>query len=418
LEDSAISQTTAMSVQEFRSWFEKETNNIIKPLDREASELIEDTKKKMRPVQEACEALIKEGEREKEKGKSYRRSRVTKRLAQLFIDTLNNMQFPENVSYKTTETLVRDLRKTLSVIERERNIWFPRISPMFIMARRRIDAVLSRLYESVEKLNSFTSEKYVKAKSVTDCIAVAGNLTELQGELFKIEKEKNETESLISSVDKRIEETKQNILTIQQKNEVKALMALNSQAKELDRKVKRELQYLQKPFIKLQNLYHSGSVSIPTEELEKLNEYLAHPFSSLAKEELGYPVCKRILQRVDDAIKQEKLKIKTSRQKKALDQIEAIFKNDSLLELQQQCKQTYEQRKQLLAVGTIAAFKNHIASLRTTLKELERQKEHLTSKLSNLQSSRVEKKDKLETRKEELEKAAFDITRKNVQLSI
>jgi hypothetical protein len=407
-----------MSVQEFRNWFEKETKNIIKPLDREANGLIEDAKKRMRPVQDACESLIKESEKEKEKGKAYRRSRATRRLGQLFIDTLNNVHFPEDTSYETTETLVKDLRRALSAIERERRIWFPRISPMFIMARRKIDALLSRLDDSVEKLNSFISEKYAKAKSVIDCASAAANLAEMQDELSKTEKEKNEMESLIASLSKRIEEAKQGILTIQQKNEMKALMDLNSQAEELDRKVKRELRYLQKPFIKLQNLYHSGTVSIPTEELERLNEYLAHPFFSLAKEESGYPVLKRILRRVDEAIKQEKLKIKTSRQKKALDQIEAIFKNDSLRELQRQCKQTYEQRNQLLVDGTIAAFKNQIITLRTTLKELERQREHLTSKLSNLESSQMGKKDKLETRKKELEKAVLDITGKNVLLNV
>jgi len=49
-----ISQTATMSIQEFRNWFEKETANIIKPLDKEANGLIEDAKKKMRQVQEAC----------------------------------------------------------------------------------------------------------------------------------------------------------------------------------------------------------------------------------------------------------------------------------------------------------------------------------------------------------------------------
>jgi DNA repair exonuclease SbcCD ATPase subunit len=407
-----------MSIQEFRNWFEKETTNIVKPLDKEANGLIEDVKKKIRQAQEACEGLIKECEREIEKGKAYHRSRVAKKLAQLFIDTLNNVHFPESISHKTTEILVKDLKKALSTIERERNIWFSRISPLFIMARRKIDVVLSRLYESVEKLESFTSERYVKAKNVTDCITAADNIAELQNELLKIEREKNETESTISSVDKQIEETKQKILNIQQKDEVKTLIAINRQAKELDRKVKRELQYLQKPFVKLQNLYHSGTVSIPTEELEKLNEYLAHPSSTLAKEEQGYPVCKKILQRVNEAIKQEKLKIKTSRQKKALDQIDAILKNDSLSELQRQCTQVYQQRKQLLATGSIATFKNQTTNLKASFKELERQKEHLISKLSNLQNSHKEKKDRLETRKKELEKATSDITRKNVRLNV
>lgn len=413
-----ISQSVTMTVQEFHKWFEKETADIVKPLDKEANGLIEDAKKKIRQVQEACEGLIKECERGIEKGKAYRRSRVAKKLAQLFIDTLNNVHFPENTSHKTTESLIKDLKRAFSTIERERNVWFPRISPLFIMARRKIDAVLSRLYESVGKLESFASEKYVKAKSVTDCIESADNITELQNELSKIEKERTETETAISSVNRRIEETKQDILGIQQKDEVKALMAINRQAKELDRKVKRELQYLQKPFIKLKNLYHSGSVSVPTEELEKIDQYLAHPFSTLAEEEQGYPVCKKILHRVDETIKQEKLKIKTSRQKKALDQIEVIFKKDSLLDLQLQCKQIYQQRKQLLATGNIATLKNQTVSLKTTLRELERQKEHLTSKLSNLQNNHKEKKDALEARKKELEKAAFDLTRKNVRLSV
>jgi hypothetical protein len=407
-----------MPVQEFRNLFEKETANIVKPLDKEANGLIEDTKKKMRQVQEACESLIKESEREIEKGKAYRRSRVTKRLAQLFIDTLNNVHFPDNVSYRTTEVFIKDLKKALSAIERERNIWFPRISPLFIMARRKIDVVLSRLYEAVEKLDSFTSEKYVKAKNVTDCIAAADNIVELQDELSKIEMEKNETESAISSIDRRIEETKQGIFVIRQKDEVKALIAINHQAKELDRKIKRELQYLQKPFIKLKNLYHSGTVSVPIEEIETINQYLAHPYSTLAKEEQGYPVCKKILQRVNEAIRQEKLKIKTSREKKALDQIEVILKNDSLLDLQQQCKQVYQQRNQLLSAGNIAELRQQTVNLKAELKELERQREHWTSKLSNRQNRYKEKKEKLETRKKELEKAAFDITRKNVKLSV
>jgi chromosome segregation ATPase len=286
------------------------------------------------------------------------------------------------------------------------------------MTRRRIDVFLSRLYESVEKLSAFNSEKYVKAKNVTNCISAADNISELQNELSKIEREENETGSVISSVDRRIEETRQGILAIRQKDEVQALLAVNHQARELDRRVKRELQYLQKPFIKLKNLYHSGTVAVPTEELEQINQYLAHPFSALAKEETGYPVCKKILQRVDETIRQEKLKIKTTRQKKALDQIEVILKNDSLHDLQRQCTQVYQQRKQLLATGTIAALKNQTDSLRATLKELERQKEHLTSQLSNLQNSRKEKKERLGTRIKELEKTAFDITRKNVRVSV
>ena len=256
-----------MSVQEFRKWFEKETANLVKPLDKEATALIDDVKKKISQVEEACRNLIKECEREKEKGKAYRRARVAKKLAQLFIDTLDKTTFPEQISFNSTEILSKDLKKALSTIERERNMWFERISPLFIMARRRIDVALSRLSESIEKLDSFISEKYAKARTVTQCLSTADGIVELRNESERIEKEKNDTESAISSVNKEIEEMKQKILSIQQKDEIKELIAINHQARELDRKVKQELRYLQKPFIKLQNLYHSGAVSVPAEEI-------------------------------------------------------------------------------------------------------------------------------------------------------
>jgi DNA repair exonuclease SbcCD ATPase subunit len=407
-----------LSVQEFGKWFEKETSNSVKPLDKEATGLIDDVKKKMSQMQEASRNLIKECEREMEKGKAYQRARVAKRLAQFFIDTLDKISFPEQISYMTTESLMKDLKRAISTIERERNLWFQRISPLFIMARRRIDTFLSRLIESTEKLSSFVSERYVKAKTVTDCFATAEDVAELRSELEKIEKEIHDAESAISSVSKEIESAKEKILSVRHKDEMKELTVINRQAQELDRKIKHELRYLQKPFIKLQNLYHSGDVSVPKEEIEKLNEYLARPFPTLAKEEQGYPVCKKILQKINETIEQEKLRIKSSRQKKAQDQINAILNNDVLLSLQQQCKQLYERRRRLLATGNIAAFKNEIIILKTTLKELERQREHLASKLSNLQNHQNERKDKLALRKKELEKTVLDITKKNVRLSI
>lgn len=194
-----ISQTVTLSVQEFRSWLEKETSNMIKPLDKEAAGLIDEVKKKISQVQEASRGLIKESEREIEKGKAYRRARVAKKLAQLFIDTLNNIKFPEQTSFRNTEALVKELKKSLSTIERERHIWFDRISPMFIMTRRKIDVVIGKLFESVEKLDSFISEKYMKAKSITDCFSSADTIAELRSEADRIEKEKNDTQSAISS---------------------------------------------------------------------------------------------------------------------------------------------------------------------------------------------------------------------------
>ena len=406
-----------MPIQEFGKWFEKETANIVKPLDKEAASLIDDVKKRINQTKEDCDRLIKECEKEIEKGKTFRRSRVAKRLATFFIDTLNKIVFPEQVSLENAEALLKDLRKAFSTIERERNIWFPRISPMFIMARRKIDAILTRLFDAIDKLNSFTLEKYARIKSISDGFATAHSIAELQIELGKLEREKHETKSAIASVNRAVEEAKQKILVIQQKDEMKELMETNNQARELSRRVRVELRYVQKPFIKLQNLYHSGDAIITKEETEKLTEYLAKPFSALAKEEQGYPVLKGILRKINESIESDKLKLKGSRQRKAQDQIGSLLK-DTLIPIQQQCKQVYARRKQLLTSSTIANFQNEVTRLQAAIREHERQMNHLNSRLANVEGNIKEKGDKTEKHKTELEKTVFDVTKKTVRLKV
>jgi DNA repair exonuclease SbcCD ATPase subunit len=412
-----ISATIEMPVQEFGKWFEKETANIVKPLDKEANTLIEDVKKRISQAKEDCDRLIKECEREIEKGKTFRRSRVAKRLATFFIDTLNKIVFSEQVSFGNTEVLLKDLKRAFSTIEREKSIWFPRISPMFIMARRKIEATLSRLFDAIDKLDSFTSEKYARVKSISNGLTIARTIVELQSELEKLEMEENETEASVASVNKAIEEAKQKILVIQQKDEMRELMEIDRQAHELNRSVKHELRYVQKPFIKLQNLYHSGDAIITKEETEKLNAYLANPFSALAMEEQGYPVLKRVLEKINESIEHEKLKLKGSRQRKAQDQIESLLK-DALVSIQQHCKQVYTRREQLSTSGKIANFQDEVNALQTVIKEHELQMDHLNSKLANFERNIKEKKDKLERHRTELQKTVFDLTKKNIKLKV
>lgn len=407
-----------MPFQEFEKWFEKETANLVKPLDNEASKMIDDVRKKINQVKEDCESLIKECEREIEKGKAYHRARVTRRLATFFIDTLSKINFPQQVSLETTETFVKDLKKVFSVVGRERNIWFPRISPLFIIARRKIDMSLGRLFDLIEKLDAFTKEKYSKVKGVVDGFTIARNIVQLQGELEKLEKETHETRTAVSSLTKEIQEKQQRILAIEQREEMQELLQINSQLHELNRKAKYELRYVQKPFVKMQNLYHSGDVAIPTEEHQKLAEYLRRPFFALAKEDDGYPLLKKILQRTSENMENNKIKLKTSRQKKAQEQIESILRNDALLQLQQQCKHLYQRRKQLLTSSSIVNLQNETATLKATLKEQERILNHLISKQSALENNKKEKEAKLEAYGKDLEKKVYEVTKKTVRLRV
>ena len=89
--------------------------------------------------------------------------------------------------------------------------------------------------------------------------------------------------------------------------------------------MKHTLRHLQKPFLKFQSLVQSPSYSLFLDATRKLGEYLSNPFEALATEEEGYPMLRRVLQKMDDAIAQGKLKLKKSRLRKAKDQIDNIL---------------------------------------------------------------------------------------------
>jgi len=61
------------------------------------------------------------------------------------------------------------------------------------------------------------------------------------------------------------------------------------------------------------------------DESEKLNEYLTKPFMAFVTEDEGCPVLKRILQKMEGAIAKGKIKLKSSRLRKAQKTDETAF---------------------------------------------------------------------------------------------
>jgi len=176
------------------------------------------------------------------------------------------------------------------------------------------------------------------------------------------------------------------------------------------------LRYLQKPFLKFQSLVLSSSYSLFLDETKKLNEYLSNPFEAFATEEEGYPMLKRILQKMDDAMAQGKLKLKKSRLRKAKDQADDILRKNALLSLHQSCKEALSKKQQLSTSGIITKSRNELAQLQKNLRDLQKRKELLDSRGAVLEKKIKENFEKIENQKRELEKIVLDLTNKKAQV--
>jgi hypothetical protein len=414
-----MSETLKIPLNNLKEWLEQETSTIIEPLKTEGTDKLNNIRDKLGDLEENCEKLFDDSENEmlKSNPKTYRRAREAYRLARNILETIDKITIPDEVSQQNLRTLFEDLKKMFSSIALERTKRYPRISPYFIIDRRRLDSALRKTSESLEELRFFLSNEYATVKTVEDVFSKINKLRQSIDELGTVEEHKKKIELKRQTLEKKITKSKQEIALIEEKDEASELDQINQKIKELEDKVKYNLRHFQKPFLKFQTLARSPSYSLQLAESEKLNEYLTKPFMAFVTEDEGYPVLKRILQKMEGVIAKGKIKLKSSRLRKAQKQMNNILRNDILIPLHKNCRQTFSQRQQLLTSETVVAIKKRSAHLQNILKELQKQRENVDSRNAILKNKHEKIVDKIENQKRELENIILEVANKNVRIT-
>ncbi|MFQ5836911.1 MAG: hypothetical protein ACE5HG_03565 [Candidatus Bathyarchaeia archaeon] len=414
-----MSETLKIPLDNLKEWLEQETSSLIEPLKAEGTDRLNNNRDKLNNLQEACEKLFDDSENEmlKSNPKTYRRAREAYRLTRNILDTIDKTTIPDEVSQQSLQLLCEDFKKMLSTVGRERAKRYPRISPYFIMDRRRIDIALKKTADSFEELRSFLSNEYATVKTVEDAFSKINKLLQSIDELSGVEEHKKKIELKREALEKKITESKHEIALIEEKDEAGELDQINQKIKELEDKVKHNLRHLQKPFLKFQTLARSPSYSLPSDETEKLNEYLIKPFMAFVTEDEGYPVLKRILQKMEDAIAKGKMKLKTSRLRKAQKQMNDILRNDVLISLHRSCKEAFSQKQQLLTSEAVTTLQNRLAHFQNILRELQKQEKLMDSRNAILKSEHEKIVEKIKNQKRELENIILELTSKNVRVT-
>ena len=415
-----MSDTIEIPLNNVNEWLNKETTPIVEPLRVEAKKLLEDTKSKLDDLLEACDKLLEDAEKELGKGsrKTYRRAKVLHKLADKFADLIEEVTIPEEINGKTLNQTSEQIEKTLKTIGIERAKWFRAIAPYFIMTRRRFDFALKRTDDSFKNFTDFLSEDYTKAETVEGLSSKVEDLRLSFTDLSKLEKAKEVRNQKKALLEKRMEKNTQTLQKIQSKGEVVELAQQNQKIEELAIKVKYELRHLQKPLLKFQTLVNNPGYSLLPEAATKLEEYLTTPFEALATEKEGYPLLKNILQKIDMALDNKKMKLKPSRMRKAKGQIANINEKSTLLSLQKNCSEALNKKRELSTSGAISESRDKRAGLQNRLKDLQMRKRILEARDARFEKQHKEARIRVKEQKRALEKIVSDLSGKNVQLLI
>jgi hypothetical protein len=413
-----LSETTRLSSKDVKNWLQRETGSMFNPVHTRAKRLVDEMGKALKDLSDASEMLFENSEKEIEKRnmKTYKRARALNKLARLFLDRIKQVKVPDNVTYDTFGKFVQETQKAFIVIDVDVRNWFPRISPFFIMDRRRFLAVFEKAKNVLEELHNFLTKEYVKTKTLEDTFQVADKLKALEEQLANSAEQKKRTEDELVLLEKEIAETHEKMANLRGKGSMSQLSQTSGKIGELGAEVKQNLQHLQKPFIKLQSLsLRGGGSGLTQDELAKLNQYLENPFEAFATEEVGYPVLKEILQKLDRSMS-DKLNLKPEKERKARQALDNILRKNSLANLHQRCVEVMRLEKQLSTSAEVAETKQGLSKLQEHIDNLSRRKGIVESEEIVIKRVLDETLEKIRNHKGEIEKNIFSFMSRRIHI--
>jgi phage shock protein A len=407
------------SASEVKRWLEDKTKSILSPVHSQAKKLRDEMNNAIQNISDVSKMLLDNSTREIERRnlKVYNRARALNKLAHLFLDRLKKLNPPEEVSYNMLSRYAQETQKIFLVTDIDIKNWFPRISPFFIMDRRKFLTIYERAKVAYEALNDFVTEEYVKTKNLEESLQLLNELQNVQKQIVTIGQEKEQIRNERLPVEKEIAELEQKIDELTTKGPVDKLNMVNAEIGTLSSELKHTLRHLQKPFIKMQALATTGGgAGITPDELNKVNQYLEKPFEALTSEKNGYPVLEEILQKLELLIEEDRLKLKQDKARKAEQSINEILKQASLAKLQLRCVEMANIKQQLLDSSKMDEIRHNISVFQGQVEVLKARKTSIETHEAVKENAFNETVDKINNMKRTIEKNIFSSINIKVQI--
>ena len=410
---------TSFSSNEIRDWLESENRTNLAPVHHQGIKLRDEMSVALQNETEASKMLLESSTKEIERRnmRVYNRARALNKLAHLFLDRLKKVVIPEQISYDGMSKFAQDNQKIFMVADIDIKNWFPRISPFFIIDRRRFLTVHEKAKIALSELNDFVTKEYVKTKTLEETFLLIDELRSLENHLSEIEAQRENLKDERVPLEKEIAELKQKTCDLESTGPIDKLKLVDSEIESLSSEVKHCLRHLQKPFIKIQALsIQGGGSGLSPDEVSKLVQYLETPFEALSTEKDDYPVLKEILQKLVRLLDEGKLKLKADKARKAEQSAADVLRRDSLASLQARCKEMAVRKQQLLDSTKLDEIKRNLALLQDQIEHLKVRKASIESHEAVKEREQANMQEKLRNQKHAIEKNVLNFLGKKVQI--
>jgi predicted nucleic acid-binding Zn-ribbon protein len=258
----------------------------------------------------------------------------------------------------------------------------------------------------------------VKTKTLEEALSQLNDLQNLEKQLAALQEDRDNIKNERIPLEQEITELEQKIEELKSKGPIDKLNLVNAEIENLSVELKNTLRHLQKPFIKMQALATSGGGGgITPDELKKINEYLDAPFDALVTEQIGYPVLKEILEKLEGMIEKDTLKLKADKARKAEQSTNDILHNNSLRNLQIRCTEMATNRDQLLTSSKMDETKRNLTQYQDQVDQLKARKTSVETHETVKQNAYQETVDKVSNLKRTIERNVYTAIDKKIQIA-
>ncbi len=418
MEVERISTGLSKEIKEFKPWLIKKTADMLQPLNKQGKERVDKVKARLADARETCEKLAEEGIKETERGRAVRKAKATEKLSRHFLKQIDKIDFPGELSYSELKKFHEELEKMFSSVTQERNIWFSRISPLFIIARRRVDFAFSRLGGSISELKNFLSGDYSEAGALEKLLLETDELLRQLDESNWFEQREATLKEQRESLQKNLEAVRTSLATAKSDAKLANLSGVKMEIERLRTRLSHDLRHLEKPFLKFANLKRGTNISLSADEAAKLSEYLDDPFLGLATEKPGYPVFKGLLMKMDRAMNEGQLRLKSSRLRKAQEMIKAVLNKNVLDELYSSCAHAFALNRHLGSSVDLQEARKKVSRLEGKRGDLRRRRKAVEVRLERLKAEREQHLKRLEARRIEIESLVLKVLKRPVNIKL
>ena len=404
-----------INLTDLSEWLNNKTRKKIDPIKREAEKKVEKCESIFDELKIACKKL------EEQEGSTTDELvlKSAKRFSEKLIDRLNEVEFPEKITYEELDNFKTRLESLLTTVAHYANRWVSKLGrdKKYLQNIRDINYLLKDIQNLYAKLYNFLDNKYKKVVNIENLEELIERLTNLMEEAKDLKVNESEIKKGFELKESELKQLNAEINDLEKDEIINKLKTLNGKLDKLNGTIRNIIGPIRKPLRKFSKLVDDGEFNLRIDSVSYVNAYLNSPIKSFLKENDEFLHLKSVLLDLGDAISNNKLKLKSGYEKKIKAKIDQI-ESKNLIKIKMNHEKLSKEKENLISNPEYNKKIQILEELKQKEETLQRELDEINLKLDKNLDDYNKALNKIGDYKTKIENSVFELTNTQIKLQL